>query len=246
MTDPEPQPGNSATDGHSVPRPRSLRHRTLAIEVAETLRDMILTGELTADARRTQDELARILGVSTMPVREALLRLAAEGFVDVSPNKSFRVVPTTREDVRDVFWIHASLAAELTKRACRHSDDAFTASLRDLEERFLESTRSDDPAGMGRANWEFHRAINAKAASPKLLRVLRSTLRFIPQSFYGLVPEWRGASKYGHEAIVDAFVRQDCEAAGIAAAEHVEQAGEILIQFFTNNGYWSPPDEASR
>lgn len=229
-------------DDAPAPRPRSLRHRTLAIEVAETLRDMILTGELTPDARMTQDELARMLGVSTMPVREALLRLAAEGFVDVSPNKSFRIVPTTREDVRDVFWIHASLAEELTKRACLHSDAAFVAALRHLEERFLEATRSGDPAGMGQANWEFHRAINSRAASPKLLRVLRSTLRFIPQTFYGLVPEWQGASKQGHEAIVEAFEQEDCEAAGRAAGEHVREAGEILIRFFTNSGYWAPPE----
>lgn len=244
MTTPDQQqPAENPVANRPVtPRPRSLRYRTLAVEVAETLRDMILTGELTSDTRMTQDELARTLGVSTMPVREALLRLAAEGFLDVSPNKSFRIVPTTREDVRDVFWIHASLAEELTWRACRNADAAFLSELRQLEERFLDSTRSGDPAGMGQANWEFHRAINARAEAPKLLRVLRSTLRFIPQTFYGLVPEWQGVSKHGHEAIVEAFERADCAAASRAAREHVSEAGEILIRFFTNSGYWAPPE----
>lgn len=233
------EPGGAAPVRRQV---RSLRRRTLAVEVAETLRDMILTGELPAGARMTQDELARLLGVSTMPVREALLRLAAEGFVDVSPNRSFSVVPTTREDVRDVFWIHATLAGELTRRACAQGDDALTAALVACEEDFLAAKRAGDPQRMGRANWEFHRTINMAAASPKLLRVLRSTLRFIPQGFYELVPEWSGASEVGHEAILEAFRRGDAAAAGLAAEEHVREAGELLIRFFTGRGYWTRPD----
>jgi DNA-binding GntR family transcriptional regulator len=236
--------GDSSSAARRGPAPRSLRRRTLAVEVAENLRDMILTGELRAGARMTQDELARLLGVSTMPVREALLRLAAEGFVDVSPSRSFSVVPTTRDDVRDVFWMHATLAGELTRRACAKAGDELLAELRDAEERFLDAKRPGDAAGMDRANWEFHRAVNVAAGSPKLLRVLRSTLRFIPQGFYGLVPEWGGASEHGHEAILEAFASRDPEAAGEAAARHVEEAGEILIRFFTNSGYWTRPDAA--
>lgn len=229
-------------DERSRPAPRPLRRRTLAVEVAETLRDMILTGELTADAKMTQDELARLLGVSTMPVREALLRLAAEGFVDVSPSRSFSVVPTTREDIDDVFWMHATLAAELAERACGKADDALGARLHELEAQFAESKRAGDAARMGQTNWEFHRAINVAAGSPKLLLVLRSTLRFIPQGFYALVPEWAGASERGHEAILDAFDGRDCDAAGRAAFAHVQEAGELLIRFFTERGYWKRPD----
>ena len=226
----------------TVPAARSLRRRTLAVEVAETLRDMILTGELTPDAKMTQEELARHLGGSTMPVREALLRLAAEGFVDVSPSRSFSVVPTTRGDVTDVFWMHATLAGELTKRACQNADKALVDSVRELEGEFMDAKRSGDAVRMGRANWEFHRAINAAADSPKLLRVLRSTLRFIPQDFYALVPEWAGASEHGHEVIVKAFEKGDCEAAGRAADAHVKEAGELLIRYFTERGYWTRPD----
>jgi DNA-binding GntR family transcriptional regulator len=212
------------------------------VEVADTLRDMILTGELTADAKMTQDELARLLGVSTMPVREALLRLAAEGFVDVSPSRSFTVVPTTREDIGDVFWMHATLAGELAARACRDADDALVERLRELEQGFAEARRAGDAVRMGQANWEFHRAINLAAASPKLLLVLRASLRFIPQDFYALVPEWGGTSERGHDAILEAFAKRDCAAAGRAAFAHVQEAGELLIRFFTERGYWTRPD----
>ena len=205
---------------------------------------MILTGELTAGARMTQDDLARTLGISTMPVREALLRLASEGFVSISPNRSFSVVPLTREDVSDVFWIHATLAGELTKRAVENVDDEFVSSLRDLEKKFLDAKRAGDPVRMGKTNWEFHRAINEAASARKLLFILRSSLRFVPQGFYTLVPEWAGASEPGHEAIVAAFEQREAEAARRAAEAHVREAGEILIGFFTNRGYWTRPGGA--
>ncbi|QEC46526.1 GntR family transcriptional regulator [Baekduia soli] len=226
------------------PAPRPVRRRTLAVEVADSLRDMILTGELTAEQRMTQDELATLLGVSTMPVREALLRLAAEGFVEVSPSRSFSVVPTTREDVHDVFWMHATLAAELTRRACAKGDPALAARLRDIEACFAAARGAGDPAQLGAVNWEFHQAINEAAGAPKLLRVLRSTLRFIPQGFYALVPEWSGASEQGHEAIVRAFEDGDPDTAAHAAETHVQEAGEILIRFFTGRGAWTRPDGA--
>jgi DNA-binding GntR family transcriptional regulator len=224
-----------------MPATRSLRRRTLAVEVAESLRDMILTGELTADDKTTQEDLAKLLGVSTMPVREALLRLAAEGFVDVSPSRSFSVVPTTREDVSDVFWMHATLAGELTRRACKNADPALVTSVRALEEKFMDAKKSGDAVRMGETNWDFHRTINAAADSPKLLRVLRSTLRFIPQDFYALVPEWSGASEQGHDLIVVAFEKGDSKAAGRAAEAHVKEAGELLIRYFTERGYWTRP-----
>src|SRR5207244_1357424 len=109
-----------------------LRWRKLADEVVATLRRMILVGELPPGSRSSQDELARLLGVSTMPVREALLRLAAEGFVEASPNRSFTIVRTTQTDVRDIYWMHAMLAGELASRACARADIELPRTLRKI------------------------------------------------------------------------------------------------------------------
>ncbi len=56
------------------------------------------------------------------------------------------------------------------------------------------------------------------------------------------MPEWAGASEQGHEVIVKAFEKGDCEAAGRAADAHVKEAGELLIRYFTERGYWTRPD----
>jgi DNA-binding GntR family transcriptional regulator len=218
-----------------------LSRRTLAVEVAEVLRDMILGGDLTPDRHLTQDELARMLGVSTMPVREALLRLAAEGFVEVSPNRAFRVAPISREDVQDIYWMHATLAGELTRRACRNRTPELLAKLRAQEQEYTAAIAAGDADTAERANWELHRVINLAAASPKLLLILRATLRFIPRGFYALVPGWGPLGQRGHDEILGAFEAGDEHAAERAAAAHVREAGELLTQFFTSRGYWERP-----
>lgn len=204
---------------------------------------MILTGEFAGGERLTQEDIARLLGVSTMPVREALLRLAAEGFVDVAAGRSFTVVQMTAGDVRDVFWIHATIAGELTRRACSNADDALIARLHLAHTQFMDAERDGDAGALGASNWEFHRAINLAAASPKLLRMLRSSMRLIPQSFYALVPDWTAASDEGHERIISSLEQRDPAAARDAAEAHVRDAGDILIRYFTASGYWTRPEE---
>ena len=201
---------------------------------------MILLGELPPGRRTTQDELARALGVSTMPVREALLTLAAEGFVAFAPGRSFTIPATSREDVEDVYWMHGLVAGELTRRACEAADDAFVERLAQLAADCTTVTDADA------ANWRFHEAINRLADAPKLLLVLRTTLRFIPHGFYALVPEWRRLSEQGHAAIVAAFRKGDAGEAARLAEEHVREAGRLLIELFSSQGYWARPAGSSR
>lgn len=224
---------------HPSPALRAVQRRRLSDEVADNLRQMILVGELLPERRITQEELANELGVSTTPVREALMRLAAEGFVRVSPNRSFRVVASTSEDVRDVYWLHGLLSAELTRRACLEADANLITTLRQHNETYAEAVRRGDVSAMDRANWSFHRTINLAANAPRIRVALTTTLRFIPRGFYGLLPSWGATSVDGHEQIVAALEQGDADAAAAAAHAHVRQAGETVSQFFTSTGYWT-------
>jgi DNA-binding GntR family transcriptional regulator len=210
----------------------------MADEVAATLRDMILEGELHHGERRTQEELATELGVSTMPVREALLKLTAAGLVEATPNRSFRVVRISPEDMFDVYWMHAMLSAEITRRACERRDDGLVESLKRSEEAFLSAAKSGDMARIEEANWQFHRDINMSADSPRLLFMLRTTLRFIPEGAYTEIPEWIKMAKADHRRIVRAFVDGDPDAAAVAAREHVEGARDLLLRAFDESGFW--------
>jgi DNA-binding GntR family transcriptional regulator len=224
--------------------PRPLRRRSLSDEAADTLRDMILTGDLRPEQRLTQDELAASLSVSTMPVREALLKLAHEGLVEASPNRSFRIVRTTREDIQDIYWMHATLAGELAARACRRQaeDRGVLVRLREHQQALIDAIAADDIGGMESANWNFHREINLAAGAPRLLLMLKGTLRLIPQHFYALVKAWAPVAQTGHRAILAAFEANDPEAARLAALNHVTEAGELIIAQFTDTGYWMLPN----
>ncbi|MFZ0665927.1 MAG: GntR family transcriptional regulator [Acidimicrobiales bacterium] len=223
------------------PDRRSIVRVSLADQVTESLRHMILTGEFRSGQHLTHDELAKRLGVSTMPVREALLRLSHEGFVDMEPNRAFRVTPMTRSDIEDIYWAHATLAGELTARACRQDRTELLTELEEIQSAWLASGTTARPEQLEVLNYRFHRAINRASASPRIIRLLSSTVRLIPEHFYALVPEWRGVSTTGHVAIIEAIRDRAPERARKAASAHVLEAGSLLVEHFTDTGFWAEP-----
>lgn len=219
------------------------RFRSISHEIAETLRDMILVGNLAPGQQVTQDELAQQLGVSTMPVREALLKLSHEGFIQGSRGRPFQVARTTPQDVADIYWMHARLASELTRRSCERADDETRQALREIHDRWTPAMRRNEPLLLESLNFQFHRLINKSAESPKLLLLLGHTLRFIPEHFYSLLPDWADRSHQGHADIVEAFLARDPDAAAAHAESHVELACNLLVTYFDESGVWTRPED---
>jgi DNA-binding GntR family transcriptional regulator len=224
----------------------AVRPLSLADQVADELRRMILVGELLPGTRLTHEYVAKLVGVSTMPVREALLKLVAEGLVETEPNRSFAVGVIRVQDIRDIYAMHAQFAGELTSRACANADAALIDALETSEAQYEAALQHDSAVAMEAANWAFHRAINLAADSPKVAWFLRMTTRFIPKGFYSSFEEWGPISRDGHCRIVESIVAGDPEAARVAAAEHVHEAGELVIAHFSTNGYWLTQSASGR
>jgi DNA-binding GntR family transcriptional regulator len=216
--------------------------RSVSGQVTDTIRHMILMGDLRPEEQVTQDYLAKELGVSTMPVREALLQLSHEGFIISGRGRAFRVARTTRQDIADVYWMHSTLAGELTSRACANVDANTLRELDAIHASWVASVRDRDAGAMTETNFEFHRLINHVANSPKLLLLMRNTLRMIPERFYSMLPEWPSSSTDYHRGILDALHAGDRDKAAAEASEHVQEAGRMLIQFFDEKGYWTAPE----
>lgn len=223
-------------------RPQRPRVRSVSDQVTDTVRRMILMGELHPGDPVAQDYLAGELGVSTMPVREALLQLSHEGFISGGRGRSFRVARTTREDIADVYWMHAILAGELSARAAVRLDDAGVARLAEVHDQWRGAAEAGDEGRLEETNFEFHRMINQAADAPKLLRVMRNTLRMIPEHFYAMIPDYVVAATERHDAILTALEARDAERARTEASKHVEESGALLIEFFDEKGYWTPPE----
>jgi DNA-binding GntR family transcriptional regulator len=218
-----------------------IRHQNMADEVADVLQQMIVDSQLEPGRRLTQDELAKMLGVSTMPIREALLKLTALGLVEASPNRSFRVVNSTAADLRDSYWTHALLTSELTRRACLAAGPEIAGQLEDWLGKYTVAAETDNAEGLEEGYRGFYRTINLAADSPRLLFMLRTNLRFVPTRWYPRVEGWVPLSQTSHKAIIFAFERGDSERAAVIAKEHIIAAGELLIAHFESTGRWSSP-----
>lgn len=210
--------------------------KSITDQVCEAVREMILMGDLKPGQPVTQDGLAEALAVSTMPVREALQRLSYEGLVDSYPGRSYRVASYGRQDLEDIYWAHASLEAELTRRAALHHGDSLVPALEAIHAKWTAPDVA--PEDYFTLNRDFHRLINRAADSPKLLVLLRNTLNFIPQHLYLGLPTWSDVSLPGHRSIIDAIAAGDGDKAAAAAREHVHETGDLLLAHFESLDYW--------
>src|SRR3954449_8136463 len=114
---------------------RSGRRRQLPEEVASYVRELIIAGAVPPGEFLRLERIAEAVGVSNTPVREGLLALRSEGFVRLVPRRGFVVAPFTPQDVRDLFWAQAQLAAELAARAARKiTPEALQRLERNLEQ----------------------------------------------------------------------------------------------------------------
>jgi len=212
--------------------PRLLEGRAqLSDEVASFTRELIMSGQLTGGEVIRLDRLAKYLGVSATPVREALMSLRAEGFVELEPRRGFYVVPLTEEDVRDLFHAQATLAGELAGRAAKSIDDGALLKLREIQSVLVQSAVLDDAEEIERQNHLFHREINLAALSPKLTWLLGALLRYSPRRFYRDIEGWSNASIDDHEDILVALEEHDSLRASEAMAEHIIHAGSLLAEF---------------
>lgn len=212
---------------------RKIRRVRLSDEVQRIFRGMILTRQI-EPGKTSQEQLAGLLGVSATPIREALLRLEGEGFVERSPNQSVRVLEMTQEDLADIYEAHAYLMGALARRACAKASPELVERLRRCvalseEIGFVASSRIHELEDL---NWQFHSAINTAASSPKILQLLKVSTRYIPEGFYALLQDWPREAQLGHTRILHAIVAGDPMATQAAAADHVRQAGSLLVRYF--------------
>ncbi len=205
---------------------------SLTDRVADALRDRILTGAFHHGQVVTQRGIAEEFGVSTVPVREAIMRLSFEGLIKAKRARSFTVVRLTEQDVLDMYWVHAQLSREITRRAVASGVDV--DELERAHQELIEAT--DDVARMHHANTRFHRVINLAARSPRLVLMLEQSIRTIPQSFFTL-PQWRDQSIHDHAAIIDSAKRGDSAVAAQLAEEHITKSGRTLIQCLRERGW---------
>lgn len=208
--------------------------------VASFVRTLIFSGELRPGLHLDQDWIAEQLGVSKLPVREAMLTLGYEGLVEHRPRRGAFVAQLEPQDVRDHYHIYGLVSALATRRAAELLGEDEFARLEGILARMDEDAVDADEKE--RLNFEFHRIINRAGASTRLRSSLRVLANSMPPRFYDFVPGWGELAQQHHRGIVAAMREGDPETAGQIMCEHLEASGDHVVWLLEQSGFWNDAD----
>lgn len=202
-------------------------HAPLTKLITAALRERIVSGEIAVGERLVEGRLSEEMGVSRMPVREALRELAAEGIVTIEPRRGASVTVFTEEQKRELVEVRATLEALNAKLAAKRHDPEQIAALQRILDDGAKLTDSEDPVLLSRQNTEFHEALATVAANSVLQDLIRS-LRDRTVMLFAPISRRRGKQNWEeHAAILRAVIAGDSELAALLAARHVYNAAEL-------------------
>ena len=216
-------------------RARTISHPSLKDTAAAYLREQILTGKLRPGTKVDQDEVSVALGMSRVPVREALIELAQESLIDAVPRRGAYVAVLDRTDVIDHYRIFGLIAGLAGSRAATALTDDQLAELRRINESFVVATEPEDKAFW---NHEFHRIINHAGGSRRLASVLGLLSRSLPVRYFEFVPQWADISAGHHARILAALEARDAHDAQRMVEHHLAESGELAVEILQEMGYW--------
>jgi DNA-binding GntR family transcriptional regulator len=204
-------------------------HSPLTKLVMNSIRERIVNGGLAPGERLVEAQLSAELGVSRMPVREALRALAAEGVVTIEPRRGATVTVYTPEQIQELVEVRATLEALNAKLAARRHDPAQMARLRQLLADGSAISETTDLTQVNRENTNFHEVLAQVAANSVLSDMVRSLRERTAVIFAPLSRQRAKRNWDEHAAILQAVIDGDAELAGLLSARHVYSAAEGLL-----------------
>jgi DNA-binding GntR family transcriptional regulator len=204
---------------------------TRAEVVARYVRRLVFDGRLRPGQRLPQDEIARRVGVSRIPVREAIIVLEREGWLRTEPHRGTFVNAYDERAITDRFALHSRFFGFAARRA---TDRMTQADLDGLTALAARLDRVTSPAGVARANDAYLTRLVELAASNRLETVLRSVAQVVPGNFFAAVPASIPVQKRGIAAVQAAIDAGDSEAADRAwdaiADEHAAEVVAMIAE----------------
>lgn len=215
-----------------VSRPRTTLSRRIPFsrQVADTLRDMIIGGEIPAGSRVLERGLCERLKVSRTPLREALKLLEAEGLVEILQNKGARIMLFTPAEAMNLFEVLAGLESMAAELAVTRMSDADLAALADMHERMCAFYRSGEKGPYFELNTAIHAAIVRGAGNPVLVATYAGLmLRARRGNYMAILDPMRWAEAVGeHTEIVEALRARDPDSARKVWRRHLERTGSTV------------------
>ncbi|MFJ2958470.1 GntR family transcriptional regulator [Streptomyces sp. NPDC087270] len=199
--------------------------------VYDTLRQAIVTGDLRSGERINMDELARNLGVSKIPIREAVKRLESDGLLSSQLHAGVTVAEIDKTEMRGVFLAREAIETLVTRLAAERVDDKLLAGLAQVQATMRAELDQGATERLPELNSDFHRLLS-EASGYRILAELTEQLLMTIRRYRITMPRdaqnWRAVLQE-HEAIIAALRQGDPEAAAAAAQHHTaSQAGHEI------------------
>ena len=211
-----------------IPIPRAALHE----QAAHRLRQMLVENRIAPGAKLNERELSEVLHVSRTPLREAIKMLAAEGLVELLPNRGAIAVELSEADVLNTFEVMSGLEAQSGELAAERITDAELAEIRAMHYEMLAAwTRRDLPTYY-RLNAAIHCAINAAAKNPVLtvtynqVNARLQALRFRSNQDGD---KWRAAVN-DHEQMIEALGARNAAAMRSVLLAHLNNKRDVVVQ----------------
>ena len=202
-------------------------HRSLRDQVADELRERIVSGALAPGSRLVERTLAEELGVSRVPVRDALVQLRGEGFVTEIPRKGVVVTTVSEHDVRELFDVREALEVLAVRQATERAGTDELRRLRATLDASEAAIQASDKREIGRCNQAFHDQITAMAHN----ELLASMLEPLEGRLHWLLRQNDDPTQLHaeHEELCQAIASGDVAVAQEVSLRHVHTSRDLCL-----------------
>ncbi len=213
---------------------------SLRLNVLATLRSFILSGRLRPGDRLMENEIARQMGVSRAPVREALRQLEQEGLVESSPHRGTYVADLPDDEIAPIYQARALLEGYAIRSAVKNMGPDDIERFRKLLEEMHEAARERDLDRLAEKDLAFHGELMRLSGNRTVQRVWSSMFAIIRNWTNSVlrrsrrtdIIEWTAES---HQPLVEALAAGDADRAERAVREHVLDLGDRMVRLPTDN-----------
>lgn len=208
------------------------RFRSLTRLLAEELKTAIITGKLAPGERLSEEKLTSSLNVGRVPLREALRRLEAEGYVTFLSNQEMVVSKPTMEELQEYYMIASVLEGLAARLAVERAQPEELSRLRELHQVLREAYQKRDLTRYYEANSNFHHFIAEIARNERLYRLIEQMRQEIQKTrILSLhLPQRVDYSMREHDQILDAFLKRNPELAEATVVKHLQNQMAALVK----------------
>lgn len=149
-----------------------IQKTTLHMQIADTLREMVMNGELKEGDKINENELCAVMGISKTPLREALRVLSVEGLICLVPNRGSFVTKPTIAEIIEMFEVMSALEGVCARAAAKKMNDAQFVALEKLHAKLESEYKRRDPKAYIRINNQYHAFIQELAGNRTLNQIV--------------------------------------------------------------------------